>query len=170
MNRAAWLVPVMCLACLSTGCVTRRVLITSDPPGAIVYRNGQYLGPTPVEEPFDYYGKYQYRLVRDGFEPLDVTQDLEAPWYEVPGLDFVSENVIPYTIRDVKTLHYQLKQAIPVRPDDIRARAEGLRGEAKTIQPPEGTPPPRAGARPSAPPVVPPITVPSGPAARLPGT
>src|SRR3954465_11411233 len=102
MNRTAWLLLAVCGAGLSTGCVTRRVLITSDPPGAIVYRNGQYLGPTPVEEPFVYYGKYRYRLVRAGYEPLDVTQDLAAPWYELPGVDFVSENLIPYPFRDVK--------------------------------------------------------------------
>ena len=165
MNRAAWLVPVMCLACLSTGCVTRRVLITSDPPGAIVYRNGQYLGPTPVEEPFIYYGKYRYRLVRDGYEPLDVVQDLEAPWYELPGPDFVTENLIPYTFREIKRLHYQLQPALPVRPDAIRARAEGLRGEARTIQPPPDAPPPQR--RPT--PAPPPITVPSVPIARSPG-
>ena len=170
MNRAAWLVPVTCLACLSTGCVTRRVLITSEPPGAIVYRNGQYIGATPVEEPFTYYGKYRYRLVRDGYEPLDVVQDLEAPWYQLPGPDFVSENLIPYTFREVKTLHYQLQPALPVRPDDIRARADALRGEGKTIQPPPDAPPPPQRARPTPPPVAPLITGPSVPTGRSPGT
>jgi PEGA domain len=142
MNRAAWLVPMTCLVCLSTGCVTRRVLITSDPPGAIVYRNGVYLGPTPVEEPFVYYGKYHYRLVHDGYETLDVTQDVPSPWFELPGIDFISENVIPYTFRDVRPFHYKLEPAIPVRPDDIRTRAEGLRLEGKAIQPPPDAPPP----------------------------
>ena len=167
MNRAAWLVPVMCLGCLSAGCVTRRVLITSDPPGAIVYRNGVYLGATPVEEPFVYYGKYRYRLVRDGYEPLDITQDIPSPWYELPGIDFVSENVIPYTFRDVRPLHYKLELAIPVRPDDIRTRADGLRIEGKAIQPPPDAPPPPQRRTPP-PPVVPPA--PPGTIARSPGT
>jgi hypothetical protein len=142
MNRAAWLVPMTCLVCLSAGCVTRRILITSDPPGAIVYRNGVYLGPTPVEEPFVFYGKYNYRLVHDGFEPLDITQDIDSPWYEIPGLDFISENIIPYTFRDTRALHYKLELAIAVRPDDIRTRAAALRAEGKTIQPPPDAPPP----------------------------
>ena len=167
MNRATWLVPALCLACLSTGCVTRRVLITSDPPGAIVYRNGEYLGPTPVEEPFVFYGKYRYRLVHDGYEPLDVVQDIPAPWYELPGPDFVSENLIPYTFRDVRPFHYQLQPAVQVRPDDIRARAEALRGEGRLIQPPADAPPPPQ-RRPAPPPVTPPIVVPSVPIARSP--
>ena len=178
MNRAAWLVPMMGLVCLTSGCVTRRVLITSDPPGAIVYRNGVYLGPTPVEEPFVYYGKYRYRLVKDGYEPLDVTQDIDAPWYELPGIDFVTENIYPCTLRDTRPLHYQLQPAVPVRPDDIRNRAEQLRIEGKSIQPPPDAPP-VPGRRP-APPVQtlpppqagPPVTVspPLVPAARSPGT
>src|SRR4051794_16633744 len=100
MNRAAWLMLSLGLAGLSTGCVTRRVFITSDPPGAAVYRNGQFIGTTPVSEPFVYYGKYRYLLVHDGYEPLDITQELETPWYEYPGIDFVSEAVIPYPFRD----------------------------------------------------------------------
>ena len=168
MNRAAWLVPVMCLGCLSAGCVTRRVLITSEPPGAIVYRNGQYLGPTPVEDPFVYYGKYRYRLVKDGYEALDVTQELDPPWYQYPGPDFVSENLIPYPFRDVKALHYQLQPLQAVRPDDIRARAEALREEGSPIRPPEGTPPPQRRATPRPAPAPPPITGPSAPVARSP--
>jgi hypothetical protein len=142
MNRAAWLVPMMGLVFMTTGCVTRRVLITSDPPGAIVYRNGVYLGPTPVEEPFVFYGKYRYRLVKDGYEPLDITQDIDSPWYELPGIDFVTENFYPFTIRDIRPFHYRLQPAVAVRPDDIRNRAEMMRQEGKTIQPPPDAPPP----------------------------
>ena len=179
MNRAVWLVPMMGLVCLTTGCVTRRVLITSDPPGAIVYRNGVYLGPTPVEESFVYYGKYRYRLVKDGFEPLDETQDIPAPWYELPGIDFLSETLYPFTVRDIRPLHYKLQPAVGVRPDDIRNRAEGLRQEGKTIQPPPDAPPPPQ-RRPAPPPVLPtptpaapPVVVPpaaAGTIARSPGT
>ena len=76
MKRSAWLALVLGVAVVPAGCVTRRYVITSDPPGAIVYRDGQPLGPTPVEHPFIYYGKYRYRLIKDGYAPLDVEPEL----------------------------------------------------------------------------------------------
>src|SRR5262245_59751082 len=123
MRRSAWLALALALvvAGFSSGCVTRRVLITSDPPGAIVYRNGQPIGATPVEHPFVYYGKYRYRLVKDGFAPLDVEPELSTPWFQYVGLDFISENLVPFTIRDTQALHYQLAPLSAVRHDDVRA-------------------------------------------------
>jgi hypothetical protein len=139
MRRPVWLaLAVALLACgLSSGCVTRRVMITSDPPGAIVYRDGQPLGPTPVEHPFVYYGKYRYRLIKDGYAPLDVEPEIVPPFYEYPGLDLIAENVLPFTLRDTQRLHFQLVPLEAVRTDDVRAAAETLRGRASQIP---GTP------------------------------
>ncbi len=140
MTRSAWLVVAVVLAALPSGCVTRRYLITSDPPGAVVYRDGQPIGATPVEEPFLYYGKYRFRLVKDGFQPLDVEPELVSPWYEYPGADFLSENLIPYPFRDVQVLHFQLQPQESIRPEEVRARAEQLRSRGASIQTPPTTP------------------------------
>lgn len=142
MTRITWLAAAVLLAALSSGCVTRRYVITSDPPGAVVYRDGQPIGATPVEEPFVYHGKYRFRLVKDGYQPLDVEPVLEEPWYQWPGIDFITENLICYTFRDVQCLHFQLQPMETVRPDDIRARAETLRSRGQAIQTPPGTEPP----------------------------
>jgi len=141
MKRFAWLAMAL-LASPGAGCVTRTYVISSDPPGAIVYRNGQPIGATPVEENFVYYGKYHFRLVKDGYEPLDVDQDVHAPCYEYPPLDAVSEILNPYKLRDVHRFHYLLQPAQPVRPDDVRSRAEQLRGQGQQIGPPRATPAP----------------------------
>jgi hypothetical protein len=138
MKRSAWLSLALVLTALSTGCVTRRYVFTSNPPGAIVYRDGQPIGATPVEQPFLYYGKYSFRLVKDGYEPLDVLPDLAPPWYQYPLVDFFSENVIPYTFRDVRVLHFELKPLTPVRPEDLKSRANELKGRGALIQPPPG--------------------------------
>jgi hypothetical protein len=156
MKRTAWLALALVVAGLQAGCVTRRVMITSDPPGAIVYRNGQPLGPTPVEESFVYYGRYQYRLVLDGYQPVDVEKNFDVPWYEYPGLDFIFENLVPFSFRDVQQLHVQMVALQPVRPDDVRAAAENLRQRGKTIGPPANAPPPRRPRNPPPPAVVPP--------------
>lgn len=141
MRLRVWLALIVALAAagLSCGCVTRRVMITSDPP-AIVYRDGQYLGPTPVEQPFVYYGKYRYRLVADNCAPLDVEPELSTPWYQYPGIDFVFENLLPFTIRDTRTLHFELAPLERVRNDDVRAAGEALRSRGKSIGPAEPRP------------------------------
>jgi hypothetical protein len=161
MKRSAWLAVALALAALPAGCVTRRYVITSSPPGAIVYRDGQPIGATPVEEPFIYYGKYHFRLVKDGFEPLDVDPELRTPWYQYIGIDFITENIVPCTFRDVQVLHFELQPLIPVRHDDLKNRAEELRQRGKTIQPPPGVVlPPR--------PVPAPVPAPPPPAPTLP--
>jgi hypothetical protein len=167
MKRFAWLAGALLLTS-AAGCVTRTYVISSDPPGAIVYRNGQPIGATPVEENFVYYGKYHFRLVKDGFEPLDVDQEIPAPWYEWPPLDAVSEILNPYKLRDVHRFHYALQPALPVRPDDVRSRADALRSQGQRIGPPRPAPAPAAApAAPAGPPEsVPPP--PEAPAIRVP--
>src|SRR5262245_16980338 len=97
------------LALVATGCVERRMVIMTEPAGAIFYdEKNQPIGATPVDKPFTYYGKYGFRFVKDGYETLDVLQCVKAPWYEWPGLDFISENLIPWTIRDVRVFRYQM--------------------------------------------------------------
>ena len=52
------------------GCVKRTIMVTSDPEGALVWLNEREVGRTPVEVEFLYYGTYDVRLVKDGYEPL----------------------------------------------------------------------------------------------------
>lgn len=151
MRRSACFLLALILAG-PAGCVTRRYVITSDPPGAMVFKDGQPIGPTPVEQPFVYYGTYRFRLVADGYQPLDVEPELVAPVYQYPGIDFVAENLLPFTFRDVQSLHFQLAPLVPTRPDDVQRRAEQLQGRGRAIVPPPVERPVRAPAPPSAPP------------------
>jgi hypothetical protein len=153
MKQSAWLTLALALAVLPAGCVTRRYVITSDPPGAIVYRDGQPIGATPVEESFIYYGNYHFRLVKDGYEPLDVDQKMATPWYEYIGADFISENFVPFWIRDKQEFCFRLQPLQQVSPDDLKRRAQQLRERGKLIQPPPGLVlPPRRPNPPPAPP------------------
>src|SRR5262249_54439953 len=95
------------LACSAlAGCVHRQLVITSDPPGTIVQINGKTIGPTPVDYPFTYYGTYHIVLIHDGFQTQIINQPVCPPWYERIGVDFFSENVWPWTIRDIRPLHF----------------------------------------------------------------
>lgn len=147
------IVALAMLIFLSSGCVERRMVIITHPSpeasNAIVYdEKNQPLGGSPVDKPFTYYGTYRFRIVKDGYEPLVVEQCVRAPWYEFPGLDFISENLIPWTIRDVRYFTYVLQPAQVRDPETLYREAEALQGYGKTVgvqlpdlNPPVGAPP-----------------------------
>ena len=136
----AWLL-ALAVCALEVGCVQRRLTIRSNPPGALVYVDDYPLGTTPVSTDFVYYGTRKMRLVKSGHETLTVMQPIPAPWYEYPGLDFISENLIPGEIRDERVVEYQLQPQLVVPSLQLLEHGENLRHGA--IGP--GAPAPPAG-------------------------
>jgi len=155
---------IACLAILltigsTTGCVERRFIIDSNPPGALVYVNGNYLGMTPVDGYITYYGKQQFTLIKEGYETLDVVQPYPPAWYDIAGLDFFTENIWPFKLRDVRKFSYTLRPLQSIPPDDVRARAEELRARGQNLGvplPPRPLSPAPANPSPPSPPPTPP--------------
>ena len=107
--------------------------IRSNPPGALAYVDDYEIGITPITTPFIYYGDRKIRLVKDGYETLTEIRPVPQPWYEIPPLDFVSENLLPGKLRDQRTLDFQLQPQAVVPTDQLLGRAEALRrGTAAT--------------------------------------
>jgi hypothetical protein len=156
MRRDTWFVAIAACAGLVTGCVERRYVINSEPLGAVVLRNGQSIGATPADDHFVYYGNYHFTLIRDGYETLQVEQKIPAPWYEYPVLDFISENLVPWTIRDVRRFSYDLKPLAQPNIDQLLNRGGGLRSRGQSLVPP--APPPAPVPPPSSPPPLDPAT------------
>jgi hypothetical protein len=130
---AGWLAALVCLAGV-TGCVERRFVITTDPPGAIVYDEKHLpLAAAPADRQFTYYGTYRFTIVRDGYQTLVVDEHVRPPWYEIFPLDFVSEILVPLTISDVRRFHYSLQPAQLIPPESVLGEAMPLREKAKTI-------------------------------------
>ena len=138
-----------------TGCVQRRILIRSNPPGALVKIDDYEIGTTPVATSFLYYGTRKIEISKSGFETLTVLQPIPSPWYQKPGVDFFSENVVPHEIRDVRALNYQLQPAVSVPTDQLIDRGQQLRDYGQAV--------------PFTPQVVPTQTVPVGPTIIKPG-
>src|SRR5438552_5752348 len=109
MKRFTWLLTTLSIAGALTGCVERRYVVYTDPPGALVLRNGQALGASPVDDHFIYYGKYHFTIVKEGYETLQVDQEIRSPWYEYPPIDFFSETLLPYNVLDRREFHYKLE-------------------------------------------------------------
>ena len=126
---------LLLLLVAATGCVQRRMTIRSDPPGALVYVDDYQLGTTPVSHDFVYYGTRKIRLVKDGYETLTVRQPFPMPWYEYFPLDFVSENLIPWEIRDERVVDLSMMPAAATPPEMVVARAEQARLAAGSLPP-----------------------------------
>ena len=134
MVRAGKLLLVAAIGLALSGCVERRFVITTDPFGAVVYNENEVpIGAAPADQAFTYYGKYRFRLVKDGYQTKIVEERIKAPWYEWPGLDFVSENLLPFTVRDIRRLHYKLDPIEAVPPERVRSEGELLRQRGLTI-------------------------------------
>lgn len=125
----------LCLLLLAgaslTGCMSRRLHITSTPPGASVAINDVDVGRTPLEVDFTYYASYDVLLTLDGYEPLRTKAKAKAPIYEYPPLDLPASMTGVHT--DVRW-HFDL-QPLPERTlpreqfeRELLERAQGLRG------------------------------------------
>lgn len=179
MSRAG-LVLAGLVALAGAGCVERRMVLIepNGAYGAVVYdEKDQPLGATPVDRSFTYYGKYRFRFVKDGYETRVIEERVKAPWYEWFPLDFVAENLIPWTIRDVRYISVELKPAQVVPPEALLQQGGVLRERGKVTgvplpEAPQPRPLPEA-PRPR-PEGVPPLGSPSGvqvpvPTANAPG-
>ena len=99
------------IAVCSVGCVERRLLITSEPSGALVHLNDQEVGRTPLEVPFTWYGTYDVRLQRPGYVTLQTQREAEMPWWETPGPDLFAE-AVPNKRVEI-AWHLEMEQAVP---------------------------------------------------------
>lgn len=122
------------------GCVQRRMTIRSNPPGALVYVDDYQIGSTPVSTDFIYYGTRKIRLVKDGYETLTVRQPFPIPWYEIFPLDFVTENLWPWEIRDERVVDLAMTTTVSTPPELVVARAEQARSAAGSMPAPPPVP------------------------------
>jgi len=122
-----------------TGCVRRRMTIRSTSTGgrsdigALVYVDDYEVGTTPIAQNFTYYGTRKIRLVKDGYETMTVMQPMRPPWWQIPPIDFVTENLLPGELTDSRTLAYQMTPQRIVPPDELRGRAEQLRSQMQPV-------------------------------------
>lgn len=132
MQKASLFLAVIYLTCsASAGCVERRLLVRSNPPGALLKIDDEEIGITPVSTSFVYYGTRKIQLVKDGYETLTLLQPIPAPWYQWPGIDLLSEHLVPGQVRDMRVLDYQLQPAAMVPTNQVVERGNQLRRNAQ---------------------------------------
>jgi PEGA domain len=156
-----WVLALTLVTGMMSGCVDRRFVIESDPQNAIVTLNNKVIGATPADVQFTYYGTYRIVFDHDGFQRLVVDECVSMPWYEYFPLEFIVENVLPFTIRDIHYIRKPLEPMILISPDQTFKRAQELREKGKAIYVPEA-----GSTLPASPPCVPapgPVMVPAVP-------
>jgi hypothetical protein len=132
-----------CAALAAPGCVERKMVLRTDPAGALVSLEDEPLGAaTPVEVPFEFDGVRRVTLSAPGHQVLETQAALEARWHDYFPLDFVAEFLWPGTIEDVQVFEYRMEPfAVPIerpftedertalrgRMDELTARAEEYR-------------------------------------------
>ncbi len=121
---------ILLSSCLLTGCVSRRLTIRTNPPGALVKLNGKRLGFSPVSTDFIYYGTYEIELIKDGYETETILQTISPPWYQRFPLDFASDNLMPFRVTNRHEYVWPLRPKSIVPTDDLLNRANQLRSDA----------------------------------------
>ena len=137
-------IPLLVLIVIATnvGCVRRTVTITTEPAGALVWLNDREVGRTPLEVDFDFYGTYDVRLEREGYEPVMTFGRADAPWWDIVGLDLVSE-LVPADLHSRIAWHFEL-QPLDTDREALLGRARELRSKLADQPAPDIPDPPEA--------------------------
>jgi hypothetical protein len=111
------------------GCVERKMTITSEPAGALVRVSDVEVGRTPITVDFTWYGDYEIILRQEGYKTLITHATITPPWYEIPGIDLLSETA-PWTYHDQRYLHFKLETLAPPTDEELIKRADELKKQA----------------------------------------
>jgi hypothetical protein len=125
------LLAIAALAPLCACAAERKLVILSEPPGALVRLDDAIVGTTPYELRFDAYGKRRVTLYKQGYRTATQLVDLDTPWFAIFPLDLVSEVLIPIGWKDIRTVDVALvPEGGQVTMPDLKPvleRAESLR-------------------------------------------
>lgn len=94
-NTAKLTVAGLIVSLLLASCVERRLTINTQPQGARVILNDEEIGVSPVMVSFEWYGDYNVRISKEGFETLKTHRKLKPPWYDYFPFDFFAQIVNP---------------------------------------------------------------------------
>lgn len=106
-------------------------MVQSNPPGAMVLVEGREIGYTPTAVDFTYYGTREITLIKDGYETSTQLVPVRAPWYQWPGVDFFSDNLLPFRVTDRRTASFDLQPKQMVPNQELLNRGQMLRSEAQ---------------------------------------
>lgn len=126
MNRTLTVL-VLCTLLAAAGCVERRLTIQTSPPEALVVLNDEQIGVSPVTCTFLWYGDYNVRIAKEGYQTLVTHRDLKAPWYDAFPFDLLAQVLYPGTIEAAYTWHFDLKPVQAMTREDLIQAGQALK-------------------------------------------
>lgn len=113
----------------------RTLTIDSAPSGATIWVNGQKQdSPTPVTIDFTWYGWWEVRLEKEGYESLSTEVHVKSRPDGYPLIDLPLERITPdYHVR--RTL-----RLVPLDPDPEEADLQAVRERAEALRDRAGAP------------------------------
>jgi hypothetical protein len=106
------------------GCVERKLMINTEPQGALVILNDEQIGESPVTVNFNWYGHYNVRIREEGYETLKTHKDLKSPWYDEFPFDFFAQIVYPGRIVDSYEWTFELSPKRDITRDELIRKAQ----------------------------------------------
>ena len=91
---------ILIVSLFLAGCVERQLTIKTEPQGALVTLNDEEIGTSPVTVSFNWYGDYNVRISKEGFQTLKTHRKLKGPWYDKFPFDLFAQLIIPKRIVD----------------------------------------------------------------------
>lgn len=121
--RAALLCALAFSVAALPACVTRKLQLRSDPPGARLMLDGSVVGTTPYEEEFPAYGRRRVEAELPGHARAVGTIEIERPWWAYVPFDVFAEFLWPFEIVDEHAFEVRLQPVDPEAAtwDDARA-------------------------------------------------
>ena len=96
-----------------------------------MFVDGKEAGFTPTAVDFTYYATREVRLVKPGFETKTQMVRMAPPWYQVPPLDFLSDNFSPGNVSDRREIQFRLEPQVVVPQSELLDRANSLRTDSR---------------------------------------
>ena len=102
-----------------SGCVERKLTINTVPTGALVELNDEEIGQSPVTVSFKWYGDYNIRVSKKGYEILQTHRKLEQTFHDKFPFDFIYGVLSPKKIVDEHEWTFHLKKYTPPDRDEL---------------------------------------------------
>ena len=112
---------IICLTAVLAlgGCVERKLTINTEPQGALVMLNDEQIGESPTTVDFEWYGHYNIRISKEGYETLKTHRELKSPWYDEIPFDFFAQIVYPGRIVDSYEWTFELSPKRQISRDEL---------------------------------------------------
>ena len=109
------------------GCVERKLTINTKPQGALVTLNDEEVGTSPVTVSFSWYGNYNVRISKEGYETLKTHRKLKEPWYDYFPFDFFAQVLSAKRIVDSYEWTFELTEKKQIGREELIQKAEELK-------------------------------------------